>query len=481
MNFPFVLTKRQSLPVLLCLFYLIAPGALRQSQAADRITQYNITWKFDKDYPSGQFVNGDFWVIGPVKVIAITNDLHTSPGFTPEPGDDGSMVNPGTTDKQGYCRSLASYKAELNAALPSGKPVSADNPLLLQPASSLVSMVSWLAKSEAEKEPGSPNYDKGTHSTRSATRSGAVLTVLASAPPAGSFRPPYCGTDKKVKYNVKQMDLSKLKNLAPVGNTPSPEEVTRQIARPWIDHINEWLGAHAHPSENMPNYGRQIAMVLNDAALLLQVDFSKLPGSPAKEKLAIPFVQLGIDLTGIADNGGYWPANGGHHLGRKWPIMLTGILLNDAHMRDVGHWKTRFQEDEQTFFVSQKEVDVTHSPGWKPDKRAKALTSYTKEDIGTPEWGIGHVAEPQADNKEFQCPYRGINGPIYPGIVLSARIMGMEEAWNHPALFAYTERWMTVTGGKFIPGVAELVQPFVFNMWKTYGESFKAKTPKESK
>jgi hypothetical protein len=477
---PFSLTRRHSLLVLLCVFYLVAPGALGLAQAADHVTQYGITWKFDKDYPSGQFVNGDYWVIGPVTVVAITNDLHTTPGFTPEPGDDGSMVNPGTDGWQGYCRALANYKAELNAGLPNGKPVAADNPLVLPPASSLVSMVSWLFKSPEDKEPGSPRYDTGTHATRSATRSGAVLTVLASAPPEGSFRPPYCGADKTVKYNVSKMDISKLKNLAPVADTPNAEEVIQEITRPWIDHVNEWLGAGVHPTENMPNYGREIALELNDAALLLQLDFSKLPGSPSKEKLAIPFVQLGIDLTGIADNGGYWPANGGHEVGRKWPIMLTGILLDDAHMKDVGHWNTRFQEDEQTFFVSQKEVNITNGPDWKPDKRAKMLTPYTKDDIGLPEWGIVHTVQPQADNKELSSPYRSINGPIYPGIVLSARIMGMEEAWNHPALFAYAERWMKMTDGKAGPG-AEAMAPFAINMWKAYGKEFKTKDAKESK
>jgi len=478
MTFPTL--QKRFLPVSLCLLYFAAPGALRLSQAADQITQYGITWKLDKDYPSGQFVGGDYWVVGPVKVTAITNDLHTSPGFTPEPGDDGSMVNPGTGEKQGYCRYLGSYKEELNAGLPNGKPVSADNPLLLPPATSLVSMVSWLAKSADEKEPGSPKYDNLTHSTRSATRSGAVLTVLASAPPEGSFRPPYCGTDKTVKYTLKQLDLSKLQNLEPVGNTPDPVEVTRQIGRPWIDHVNEWLGAHVHPTENMPNYGREIALLLNDAALLLQLDFSKLSGSPSKEKLAIPFVQIGIDLAGIADNGGFWPANGGHHLGRKWPIMLAGILLNDAHMKDVGQWQTRFQEDEQTFFVSQNDVDVTNGSDWKPDKRAKALTPYTKEDIGMPEWGICHAAKPQADNKEFECPYRGINSPIYPGIVLSARLMGMEQAWNHPALFAYTDRWMALTEGKPVTG-SETVRPFVLSLWNAYGEQTQAKNAKDYK
>lgn len=438
------------------------------AEEANHISQYGITWTFDKAYPIGQFCTGDYWVRGPVTVIKITTDLH-APGFAPQPGEDGSMVNPGTDNKQGYDNRLASYDAKLNAALIGGKPISANNPLVLKVNSSLVSMVSWLYKSEQDTEPGTPKFNGGTKAPRPVTRAGAVLTVLPSAPVAGSFRPPYAGNDKTVKFNVKGLDLSKLKNLAPVAATPNPESLAKQMERPWLDHVNEYLGAMVHPSENMPNYGREIAQILSQVALLLHVDFSKLPGNPAKDKLLAQFVQFGIDCTGIADNGGGWPANGGHHLGRKWPILFAGVMLNDSHMKDVGHWKTRFQEDEQTFYVTQAEVDITHSPQWKPDKRGGAPEPYTKENIGLPEWGIGHAVQPTADNREWRATYRGINTPIYPGFVLAARLMGQEEAWNHQALFDYTDRWMKMSGGAAIPNTTEATPIFVANMWKAYG------------
>ena len=40
------------------------------------ISQYGITWTFDREYPAGQFVTGDWWVVGPVKVV----------GVQPQPG-----------------------------------------------------------------------------------------------------------------------------------------------------------------------------------------------------------------------------------------------------------------------------------------------------------------------------------------------------------------------------------------------------------
>lgn len=32
---------------------------------------YGITWTFDAVYPYGQFVNGDYWVVGPAIIVGI--------------------------------------------------------------------------------------------------------------------------------------------------------------------------------------------------------------------------------------------------------------------------------------------------------------------------------------------------------------------------------------------------------------------------
>ena len=444
------------------------------AEVADHISQYGITWTFDKAYPIGQFCTGDYWVVGPVKVIGITTDLH-APGFTPGPGEDGSMVNPGTDSHQGYSPQvdLRTYQADLNASLVGGEPISVGNPLILKTDSSLVSMVNWLYKSEKEVEPGAPVFIHGF--VCPTTRSGAVLTVLPKAPPEGSFRPPYCGNDKTVKFNVKQLDLSKLKNLEPVNDTPDPVELAKHMERPWIDHWNLWSGCYFHPSENMPHYGREIAKTTSLIALILQLDFSKLPGNPTKDKLAMELVQFGIDCTGIADNGGGWPHDGGHMYGRKLPILFAGTLLNDAHMKDVGHWKTRFQEDDQTFYVTQKEVDITNSAEWKPDKRAGTPEPYTVADIGLPEWGILHISDPNTDDRAILPNYRILNGLVYPGMILAARTMGLEETWNHKALFDYTDRWMKLTDGRpqGCQGAGDS-PPFFINMWDKYGS---VKTP----
>ncbi|HEX2101120.1 MAG TPA: hypothetical protein VHF69_10675, partial [Candidatus Synoicihabitans sp.] len=60
------------------------------TQAATSVSQFGITWTFDRDYPTGQFANGDYWVVGPVKITSITPKSTTSNGATMH----GTMINP---------------------------------------------------------------------------------------------------------------------------------------------------------------------------------------------------------------------------------------------------------------------------------------------------------------------------------------------------------------------------------------------------
>ena len=51
-----------------------APAAPRLDELPlkDSVSQYGMTWTFDKPARVGQFVNGDFYVVGPVTITAIT-------------------------------------------------------------------------------------------------------------------------------------------------------------------------------------------------------------------------------------------------------------------------------------------------------------------------------------------------------------------------------------------------------------------------
>ena len=49
-------------------------GNASQVEVKERkeISQYGITWTFEKSATTGQFITGDWWVLGPVKIVKIT-------------------------------------------------------------------------------------------------------------------------------------------------------------------------------------------------------------------------------------------------------------------------------------------------------------------------------------------------------------------------------------------------------------------------
>jgi len=452
--------------VLACAVWFAQP--LCYSAERDRISQFGITWVFDRYYTSGQFANGDYWVVGDpdVTIISISPASVELDGRTM----NGSAVNPSprTGTIQGYDSAMygqytqpGDFDPALNVARPKGRDLSGTNPLILQPHSSLVSTISF-------EEPG----------LRPQIETAAILTVLAAPAPVGSFRPPYCGGDKTIRFNMDQLDYTLLANLKPVPGVPLKVSVEQYFKRPWIDHVPGWRSVYLHPKENMPAYGREMGTQVGIGALMLHLNFA----AKQKDTLLARFVQLGIDFYGILQDGGRenWKNAGGHANGRKYPVLFAGLLLGDPNMVNVGKKSgdylyskgygpgnvpedyIHFGEDDQTFYVSQLDIDATGSPQWKPDFRDAHMIPYDQEDIGLPEWGISHVSEPEASNKFWDTAYRNVSSPCWGGMVLSAQIMGMRDIWNHDALFDYMDRYMQCAVER------RQTDRFVEAMWDTY-------------
>jgi hypothetical protein len=449
--------------VLIIVLLVCITQRLSASVQQNRISQFGITWTFDKDYTVGQFANGDYWVVGPVVIIRIQPDSIELNGRT----INGSMINPsprlGRTqgyDSAAYGRYARpeDFDPTLNVARPNKKDLSQNNPLVLRPDCSLVSTESTLQANGSAK-----------------LKTAAVLTVLESPAKDGSFRPPYSGTSKTIRFNKKQLDYSLLASLKPVPGCPKLATVKRYFERPWIDHVPSWPARSLHPTDNMPNYGREIATQVGIGALMLNLNFS----NTQKEKLLVRYVQLGIDLYGIIQDGGQtnWPANGGHAGGRKWPILFAGLVLNDPNMRNIGRpdipdygpshpQYVHFGEDDQTFYVTQADIEATHSPKWNPDHRDAQRIPYESEDIGLPEWGIVHALALERSNKYWKTAYRSVSSPCWGGIVLAVHIMGAKDLWNHDALFDYVDRYMQAT-----PDWRQ-TSKFVENIWDTYRDDY---------
>ncbi len=421
---------------------------------ARSVTQFGITWTFSQPVKFGSFANGDYWVLGPVTVV------HIDPLSTEENGRvmHGSMLDPSprTGSDQGYDSSMYGnygphYRADLNVARPNGQNLSEQNPLAIPPRHSLVSAVSLPALG-----------------ARPQLKTAAVLTVLEAPPSEGSFRPPYSGADKTIRFHTAQINADLLATLPRVSKTPSLATAEGWFARPFIDHVPNWMSDYHHPQDNLPNYGREIAARIGDGALMLQLDFS-----PAEKRtLLIRFLQVGIDLHGVLMDGGRenWVPNGGHSSGRKWPIIFAGLIFGDDDLKNVGPGDGssafHFGEDGQTFYVSQADVDRVH----QPDLRGCFYEPYKSADIGMPEWGIRHSTEPVADNNAWCAVYRQCcTANAWPGFVLAARIMNAKNLWAHDALFDYQDRYMNIqTSGTWQRSWSR----FSEEMWDVYRNQF---------
>jgi len=404
-----------------------------------RLNRHGITWTLDRPARCGRYVNGDWWVIGPV---AVTNINPASIQDGPRVRH-GSMVNPSPNDlSQGYDNAMlgngtaSRFDQTKNVALN----VSRANPLALHPGSSLISTASHPIAGQLPQ-----------------VESCAVLTCITAPPAANSFRPPYCGTDKRSHWNADNLDMTQFARLPAESGAPSIRDLVEQFERTWLDHMPGYAGRYLHPRQNMPYYGRDLADLVGAGALTLQLDIQPSDKRP----LLIAMVQLGIDTFGIVKNGGRFLADGGNGSGRKFPMLLAGSVLHDDEILQLASdQKLAFAEDAQTFYVTATNGEWNRGHG-----------GYGPADQGMPEWGNRHSDDPSHDRKAWTAdPYRRCcTANVWHGYVLAARIMGLRDAWDHPALFDYVDRYMQIeTPGHWMRGW----NPFCERMWDRYRADF---------
>ncbi len=407
---------------------------------AKSVSQFGITWTFDREYPTGQFVNGDHWVVGPVSIVKID-----PPSIKQEGGRivNGSMLNPTIGPNAGFDTKPkeANYDASLNVAFE----LSEQKPLTVQPGSSLLSSISL-----ATPEQGGRTLETV-----------AILTVLDAAPPADAFRPQYMAGAKTI-HRMSQVDLKRLPQLAVAGNAPTWEDVNQPLERPAIDFVPSFGRERIAPKLHGAPYGRDVSKQVGRASLMLIADFPP----EQKRDTAIRLIQRGIDLYGIfcdwRDHPGErrfpWPSDGGHNSGRKWPMIFAGHMLGDEGMKSVGKTgKGLFHEDAQTVYITAEHVEATHSDKWNPPyggKRGKQ--PYSKEMIGMPEW-VGNHQPDRANAFWSGHPYRlGGNHNAFHGMALAVLAMDLKKEWNHDAWFDFMTRYIAIMSGKPDPFAAIL-------------------------
>jgi len=423
-----------------------APAAskLEDLPLKESVSQYGITWTFDKPARVGQFINGDWYVVGEVTVKMIdpkplwgneVTDQIDKSGVKESryPGKqcrNGSSLNPAATGiKSGFDSRLASdrYDPERVSLLP----------IAMKPGDVLVSTIS--RPTSQLKSFDGQKVDP--------LKVGAVLCSVAEPLPADAFRPSYCDSKNSRVYLARNLRRELLTKLPKLPDMPENlDAYAAKFQKVWLD-IAQW--GFAAPIENLPHYGQQFTEQTSEASLLLLSDYTP----EQKETLLVNFTQAGIDFWGLVRAGHSWPAHGGLNSGRKWPVLFAGLMFDDADMLALSkkYPKTRFHEDDQTAFGPVTLKDKTYEKSWSG---AKAIFMGHSPGLSGEKghwdrgWGLVDVLHP----KDWPLPgkltssegYRRANtSACWVGQALAARIMHAEKYWDHDAFFAYVDRWMT--------------------------------------
>jgi hypothetical protein len=397
--------------------------------SASSITKDGITWTFSHSVPVGQFVTGDYYVVGPVTITSID-----PPPTTSAPYENGSALNLPTPDGK------SGFDSRLDNTWFFSSSVRSYPPITLQPGDALVSSIS-LSQSHLL-----PEVMRASDKSISPVGTVSVLTVLPAAPPTDAFRPSYCDRNQTI-YHASALQRDLLLSLAPPNpsGTPTLAQFEVLYRRPWID-TNDFL--FDTPAEYMPSYGMHVALADSYASLLLNLNF------PADQKINLTnyFVQYGIDLYGCLRAGRTWPAFGGHRSGRKLTILFAGILLNDAGMKSVGTLKDSFGEDMQTVYVKNLPPAGSIAKAWQG---ATVIYGghYGVHADGTPVspglYGPYEQLQPSAwplisPTEQLGEAYRRCCTSIaWVGEALTIHLLHAESLWNYPAFFDYVDRWMT--------------------------------------
>lgn len=417
----------------------------------DQVSRHGITWTFDKPYPAGQFINGDWWVVGPV----VITDIDPAPGPIPPEEDirdvidynqyqntslraslewkNGSMIVPAPGSsylRQAYDSRNMNYNRNLRFmigdTLPAGQ--------------SLVSSISHLPETGY---PAQVVYHKLMWSSEKTgarvLRTAAVLTCLDAVPPGDALRPAYvrpaAGTTKEL-FLARNLQWNKLKQLAPPASQPLWSDYERYFERVWLDHAcGHWYDQRFVPSENQPYYGREYARLAGTAALMLHLDVPRA----RKTTLLYRLLQLGIDLRGLAMRGATWNEGGGLTSGRKWPILFAGLMLNTEYAWDLPE-DAVFHEDAQTYWGSGWHgQSALYQMMWHSGPR---LPFQEQSPFDYPDWDTGGMLVGKSwgiRSEEYRC---NTNLRAWPAQTLAALLINAKATWNHDAYFGVVDDWM---------------------------------------
>jgi len=435
------------------------------------VSQYGITWTFDPPARVGQFVNGDWYVVGPVTVTALAPkplygeeipeieldhmDLERPVGQRVR---NGFMLNPPAAMKVAYDSGVRNW---FDPALIQKLPVA------MKAGDSLVSTIS-MPKGLVLQAQLRNKIERGVDDC-SPIRTAAVLTCVAAPQPADAFRPAFCDRQPKI-YLARDLKRELLPTATKAPSIPKVELYTRFTQRPWVGTC---FFGFEEPVENMPQYGLEYGRVAGISALLLCTDLKP----ERKEPLLVNYVQVGIDLGGIIRAGHPgWTGWGGHGSGRKLPIVFAGLLLGDDQLANINQSfpKVSFGEDEQTAYgacwTGAKVVFAGHSG-------IDAATGVGRNQGRGNPWGPYEHTPPAQwkDGQNTSESYRRCCTSVgWVAQALTLRLLHAEKVWSHDAFLDYVDRWMYENDAAFVKTIKDATGHDHDKEWARQGQAWDA-------
>jgi hypothetical protein len=434
-------------------------------------SQYGITWTFEQPARVGQFINGDWYVVGPVTIKAIAPtplwggeipkrqlDHMDKERQEDQRVRNGFMLNPPAQMKVAYDSGVRNwFDPSLIRKLP----------VAMKPGDSLVSTIS-LPKGLVLHAQLRNKIERGVDDS-SPIRTAAVLTCVGEPQPPDAFRPAFCDRHAKI-YLARDLKRELLPTAAATKSLPKVTQYIRFTQRPWVGTC---FFGFEEPVENMPQYGLEYGRVAGISALLLCTNLKP----EQKEPLLVNYVQVGIDLGGMVRAGHPgWTGWGGHGTGRKLPIVFAGLLLGDDQLANINQSfpTASFGEDEQTaygdcwtgakvVFAGHSGIDVVSGVGRHQGR-------------GHP-WGPYEHTQPSQwqEGQNTSEAYRRTSTSVgWVAQALTLRLMHAEKAWGHDAFLDYVDRWMYEDDAALVKTIKEATGKDYDKDWARQGQAWDA-------
>ncbi len=395
---------------------------------------YSIEYSFESAVECGQYANGDWWVVAPVRVTSITPDAGG--------GRNGCEINPSRFNQNPYDSRTSSYNSSTLCSLP-------------QTFSSGITSIVKAASASGS----SCSYDGANQCLAFAT----VLTVVDTAPsnPSNTFRPPWFGTSKPSKtFLVSQLQYDKIPSLPAddpsfddcCDRQPSVADVaTRYRYIQLGDHIDRHTQRIVKPRENFrwqdETHEYHAEMAADNAVALLRLLLNDLDWSnPAHSAALINYVQAGIDMYWIIDRGLVWL---NHSMGRKILPTVAAFLLEDSDIAAVAGSTGAPGFGENVTIYHSAHADGGNGKalwGRTPDSEDDYWTLVeTRGGDGYRWWGdpYGYVDGAYAYGVNGVSGYQNCCSSM--GIKyesLAVRLLGAEEVFDYDPFHEYADRWV---------------------------------------